>query len=256
MKIILLTISVLVLLFDGFLYTNPDKITTLNYLFNLAYGIIFFLGMYAAFIRSKRFTDKPNLQKSMVFFGLGMFFYGLGLVIWTYYNLVLKIEIPYPSFADIAFLIYYPGVFAGIYFLIKSFGGVLTKKLVIEGSLIFLVFFMIIYFFLNQTSLGPDVSLGARYLNIGYTFFDSILIAMSITILRTEIGISSHPNILYFVFGFIILAVADTIFSYRSAVGSYWNGDMSDFLFAVSGFLTSWGILTIPNVSLNDHSTS
>ena len=142
MKILVLVISALVFVFDAFLYIGPDKVTTLNYIFNLAYSVIFFLGMYAGFLRSRNFVDKPNLQKSMIFFGIGMFFYGVGLVIWTFYNLILKVEIPYPSYADISFLLYYPGVFVGIYFLIKSLGEQINRKLLMEGVLIFLVFFI------------------------------------------------------------------------------------------------------------------
>ena len=105
--------------------------------------------------------------------------------------------------------------------------------------------FDILYLFLNQTSQGTGVTFGAKFLNIVYPAADSLLTALAITILRTEKGIADHPNILFFVFSFIVLAAADTVFSFRSSAGIYWNGDISDLLFAVSGFLTSWGILSL-----------
>ncbi len=256
MRTLLIVISFLVLVFDAFLFASPDKATIFNYLFNLAYAVIFLLGMYIAFVRSNRFVDTPNLHKSMRFFGAGLFFFATGLIIWTFYNLVLKVEIPYPSLSDIAFLLYYPGAILGIYFLIKSFGGEITKNMAVEGILIFFTFFALIYIFLNQTSLGPDVAFWARFLNVLYPLADSLLISFAITILRTERGIAGQPYILYFVFGFLILAIADTIFSYRSAMGVYWNGDISDLLFAASGFLTSLGLLSLPNISLTNHTIS
>lgn len=256
MRILLVVIAGVTLIFDGFLFRNPDKTTLFNYLFNLVYAVIFILGMHIAFLRADKFIDRPNLQKSMRFFGGALFFFGAGLITWTFYNLILKVSIPYPSLADVSFLFYYPAAIAGIYFLIKSFGGEITKKLIIEGLLIFLIFFGSIYLFLNQSSLGSDVPFWARFFNVVYPMADSLLVAFAITILRTEKGISTHPNILYFVFGFLILAAADTIFSYRSSMGTYWNGDISDTLFALSGFLTAWGLLSIPNISLNDHTVS
>jgi hypothetical protein len=256
MRILLAALGIGVFLFDILLFKNPDKVTNLNYLFNVAYALIFLFGASAAFLKSKKFPQAPNMGRSMAFFSLGMLFFALGLLVWTYYNLVLKISVPYPSFADPFFLIYYPSAILGIYFLIKSFGGKLTGRLIVEGVLTFLVFFGILYFFLIQTSLGPDVTFWAKFLNIAYPLSDSFLIAFAITVLRTERGVSSHPNILYFVFGFLILAAADTAFSYQSANNLYWNGNISDFLFAVSGFLTSWGILSIKNISLTDHSYS
>lgn len=245
MRLILILISIGILIYDGILFMMPGKGGDVNFIFNLAYSAVFILGAIFASVNFKKFSGSPDLKRSMLFYGLGMIAYALGLFVWTYYNLILRVDIPYPSLADAAFLLYYPGVILGTYFLLKSFGGALTSKLIVEGILVMLVLFVSLYLFLNQTSLGPDVTTGAKILNILYPFFDSFLVALAITILRTEIGISEHPNILYFVFSFIILAVADTLFSFRQAAGIYWNGDISDLLFAVSGFLTSLGILSI-----------
>jgi hypothetical protein len=245
MKALLVLISLAIVIFDGFLFLRTDKGGDVNFIFNLAYSIIFILGAVIAFAKLKTFKEDANMKLALRFFSFGLVFYAIGLFIWTYFNLFLRTEIPYPSLADAAFLLYYPGVILGTYFLVKSFGGKFTGKLIFEGVLTFLVFFGILYLFLNQTSQGIGVSFGARFLNILYPIADSFLTALAITILRTEKGIADHPNILYFVFAFIVLAAADTIFSFRSSNGIYWNGDISDFLFAVSGFLTAWGILTL-----------
>jgi len=237
--------SLLILIFDGVLFFTPDKTGDINFVFNLAYSLIFILGSVIAITKLKKYPQDTNMKSSLVFYALGLIFYALGLFVWTYYNLVLRSPIPYPSLADVAFLLYYPGVILGTFFLVNSFGGKFTPKLIVEGSLTFLVFFAILYFFLNQTSMNSGVSFGANFLNILYPLFDAFLTALAITILRTEKGIADHPNILYFVFSFIILAVADTVFSYRSANNLYWNGDISDLLFAVSGFLTAWGVLSL-----------
>lgn len=245
MKLILIIAGIGIAIYDALLFLMPVKGNDINFIFNLAYSGVFIIGAIAALIDIKKFSGTPDLKRSMLFYAMGMAFYALGLFVWTYYNLVLRVDIPYPSLADAAFLIYYPGVILGTYFLLKSFGGLLTRKLIVEGLLVMVALFITLYLFLNQTSLGPDVTYGARILNILYPFADSFLVALAITILRTEKGISEHPNILYFVFSFIILAIADTVFSFRQAAGVYWNGDISDLLFAVSGFLTSWGILSV-----------
>ncbi|SRR5258708_7363094 len=256
MRTLLLVFMVIVLGFDAFLFKNPDKQTTFNFLFNLVYALIFLLGATFAFFKSKQFPTAPKLQKSMLFFASGMFSFACGLITWTYYNIVSKIPIPYPSLADVFFLLYYPGVLIGIYFMITSFGNQVTKKLMFEGFLVFLVFFSLLYIFLSQTSLDASLPFLARFLNIIYPCADSLLIASAITVLRTEKGVSTHPNILYFVFAFFVLAAADTIFSYRSASGMYWNGDVSDLLFTISGFVMALGFLSFRRISLTNHTYS
>lgn len=253
MKLSLIILGIGVLVFDAVLFMHPDKTTSANFAFNLAYSLIYFLGAIVAFSRVHKFPSSGNTGKSMIYYGIGMVMYGAGLIVWTYYNLVAKIDIPYPSLADVFFLLFYPGVILGTYYLLKSLGGKITLKLFVEGFIILIVFFITLYLFLNQTSLGPGVTGWAKILNILYPFADAFITALAITALRTDIGISEHPYILYFVFAFIVAASADTIFSFRSAIGVYWNGDISDLLFAISGFLISWGILSIKNLTLTDH---
>lgn len=245
MSLILIVVGVLVAVYDAVLFMLPTKGMDVNFYFNLAYSLIFILGGVFAAIKIKRNGTSPDLKKSMIFFAFAMFAYALGLFVWTYYNIFLRIDIPYPSLADIAFLLYYPGVILGTYFLVKSFGGLITGRLIAEGLIVMVILFISLYLFLNQTSLGPAVTYGAKVLNVLYPLFDSFLVALAVTILRTEKGVSEHPNILYFVFSFILLAIADTVFSFRSAAGVYWNGDISDLLFAISGFLVGIGIISV-----------
>jgi len=245
MKFLLVIIYLTIFVFDGILFMMPGKTGDINFIFNLAYSVIFILGAVIALGKKKKFPEDANYRRSLNFYAFGLAFYAIGLFVWTYYNLFLRTNVPYPSMADAAFLLYYPGVILGTIFLVKSFGGKFTVRLVVEGILTFLVFFTILYLFLNQTSQGTGVTFGAKFLNIVYPAADSLLTALAITILRTEKGIADHPNILFFVFSFIVLAAADTVFSFRSSAGIYWNGDISDLLFAVSGFLTSWGILSL-----------
>ncbi len=252
MKITLILLAFVIGIYEFFLFQIPDKQTTFNYLFNVAYALIFLFGGYIALARAKIFGLAPNLQRSMWFFAIGMLMFASGLLVWTYYNLILKVPVPYPSIADVLFLLYYPNVILGGYFMMLSFGNEITKKLSFEGLIVFVLFFAILYAFLNQTSLGETLPFWERFLNLAYPFADSLLIASAITLLRTEKGVSSHPNILYFVFAFLILAAADTMFSYRSSNDLYWNGDIADFLFALSGFLSGLGFLSFRKISLSE----
>lgn len=243
---ILVLVLLAVAAIEAQIYTQGSKTGDINYYVNVAYSLLFFIGAITAFVKYSKINENKDLKKSALFFAIGNSFYGIGLLIWSYYNIFLKVEMPYPSWADASFLIFYPGTIAGIIFLIKAVGEKMTKRMLWEGLTVFLIFFGILYQFIYQNSAGIGFFDPTNMLNFVYLMADSMLTAAALIVLRTEEGISKHPYILYFVFGFIMLATADTIFSYSSAIGTYWNGDISDILFALSGFLTAFGFSYLP----------
>lgn len=92
----------------------------------------------------------------------------------------------------------------------------------------------------------PDVSytldLTTRLLNGYYPLGDALLMALAFIVLRTGGG-KMDRSILIIAGGMLLLAAADTLFTYRNNTEIYWNGDVSDLLFAYSGFFLSIGIV-------------
>src|SRR4051812_47930098 len=75
-----------------------------NYLYSFLFGLIPFFGGLAAMFMSKIWGGlRSAVGKAVLFIGLGVFLWGCGENIWSYYNFFLGIPAPYPSLADIGF---------------------------------------------------------------------------------------------------------------------------------------------------------
>ena len=218
-----------------FLYLNPDKGTPLNYLFNAFYALIFLFGAVVA---------SRGHKKYLLFYSLALTSYSIGLFVWTFYNLVLKVEIPYPGTPDIFFVLFQLLLVIGFILMVNDFGGRFKLRSIIEFLLVFGIIFGLLYSFLNLGRQDESLSILAKGLNFYYPMFDSILVALAVAGIRTEMG-SLHPILLVFAFASLTMAAADTSFTYLASAGSYWNGDIADSLYAASGSLFAIGITYI-----------
>lgn len=245
MKIILFLILIFNFSYSYFLYAQPTHDTSLNYLYNLSYAVIFLVATYACF----RLSLKCKIHRPIhLALGLGSLFFTLGQVSWFVYNIYLHKEIPFPGIPDIFFIGFYVST---------AIGGILVMKqeisikfswgLILEIVLLTGLLSLMINSFISSASAVPDTTFSAQLLNYIYPFFDSLLVVLTLVAIRSEKG-KLQPLLLYFMLSFISLAVADTLFAYQTELGQYWNGNYVDAMFAVGSYLFAMGIIYLPNL--------
>jgi hypothetical protein len=180
----------------------------------------------------------------------GMFAFAIAETIWSFYNLVFRTEIPYPGLPDVFYVSYYLFMVAGFFQVLKFLKVKINLINLTETAVIFSILFLITYLFLstNTGTINPLSIVGL--LNIGYPVLDSLLISLAILATRSKAGILNN-DLMYFVFGFIMLAAGDTLFSYQSSLGTYWNGNLADVYFATSGILIILGVLSLPEIIIS-----
>src|SRR5699024_9203203 len=106
-----------------FLHHSGLKTSNYNYLYSLLFSLTPLIGGLIGMVRSGiwgRF--KSAVGKAVFFFSLGLFLWGAGSMVWSYYNFIAKNALPYPSLADLGFA---PSVFfwgVGAIFLSKATG--------------------------------------------------------------------------------------------------------------------------------------
>ncbi len=240
-KTTLVLLLVLNLSWSVFLHFEPTHTTFLNYLYNLGYGLNYLLAAWVSFSYFKTCTLHRAIH---ITGGLGALSFFLAQLIWMYYNLVLRAEVPYPSPADLFWTLFYFFISAASLLVMRAIHIRLTWGVILQTTLTFSAIFFITYSFILSSSPQEGLPLLIRVLNLSYPFFDSLLIAFTLTAIRSQMG-HLQPLLLYFVFSFIALAFSDSLFAYQTTLETYWNGNVVDAIYAISGFLFAMGTASI-----------
>ena len=150
-----------------------------------------------------------------------------GQLVWTYYEVVLGVEVPFPSLADVGFLLF--PVFATLG--LSSWHGApgrasargrdLLDGVIIGGSLLVVSW---------STTLGTVLPGGGEAwlpltLSLAYPLGDVVLLTVVFLILG-HIGARGRSTLLLVASGLGSLAVADSSYVYLVAIGSYSSGDL------------------------------
>src|SRR3990167_5536108 len=118
----LIFVSYWLILFVGWLYifTQNKENTDASYLFGALYALIALAGSLLGFFYIARGWGgfSSSVGKAVSFLSLGLFGLAFGQLVWSYFNIVAKIEIPYPSIAYFGYFSIVP--FYGISMLILT----------------------------------------------------------------------------------------------------------------------------------------
>ena len=254
-KAFLTVLVVLYIFFIGWfiqIYLTKDIDNPANLYSNL-YGIIPLMGgIYGLFVARYWGGLKSAVGKAVSFLSLGLITWGVGMVIWLYYNIVLNVEVPYPSFADASFILSWPLWGAGVAFLSIATGAKFGAKKVLGRILLFLIPLVVIvfsYYFLVTIARQGVIS---TYDDVLKTFFDLAypigdIVILSISLLVIGLSYKYFGGIykiaIYLILAsFVINYFADFTFSYTTSLETYYNGSLADVLFVTTMTLMSAGM--------------
>lgn len=243
------------ILFWAALFVTHTTSGFYNYLYSFLFGLIPLLaGIVVIFSTNSWGGFKTAIGKAVFFIGVGIFLWGCGETIWSYYNFFLGVAAPYPSLADVGFA---PSVFfygLGTFYLSKASGakyGLRSKKAKIFSVVIPVIIFVVSYYVLvvvaRQGVLVPDGESPLKaFLDVVYPLGDflSLAIATVITGLSFRYMGGLHKfNIISILLGLTIMFIADSIFSYTTTVGTYYNANFGDLVLTLGVFFLSLGVL-------------
>jgi len=144
--------------------------------------------------------------------------WAVGEMIWTWYELVLGEETPFPSFADIGFLGFPPVAAVGLLLRPTAGVGLDRKRTVMDASLATGALALVSW----QTVLGAVLGAGGTGLeqavSLAYPVGDALLLALVALALgrsraRMSLGLTAA--------GIAALALSDSAFVYLAATGTY-----------------------------------
>ena len=163
-----------------------------------------------------------------VLLGLGMLSWGVGQLIWDYYEAVLHRNVPFPSLADAGYLGEVPLVVAALMLLpsgTRSLAG--RSRTILDGlivaSALLLVSWMLVLGTVFHSGSGSVLT---QTLSLAYPISDvvTVTIVMYAILRARQTGRKVPVPLLLVGLGLVSLSVADSGFTYQTAIGTYFSG--------------------------------
>lgn len=228
----------------------------INLLYSFSTAVLAFIGGVMGLKISKHWGgSKSAVGKAVLLMSLGTTSWSLGNFVWSFYNFVLHTELPYPSLADVGYGLAVPLWALGVFYLSRATG--VKFSLQKAGGRIYLIFLPIIaalvsYYFLFTIARGSSIEVAGNPLKIFLDFYypigDWVILTMSFLVFGLSfkyLGGRLRLPVFITLLGFIVMFLADFSFSYTTTVGTYYNGNYADLLFAVAMFIISFGVDSI-----------
>lgn len=253
--IIVLLIAVTLGMWIG-VHVNGTTEANLNYYFSLMLGLLPFVASFKGFLAAKKWGGFSSvLGRSIAALSAGLFFWGAGELVWSYYNLVIHQAAPYPSVADILFV---PGFIFWIMsslFLLKLAGVSLVLKkrpilwwlvgiLLIGGTA--LSYYLLVYLARGNVLLTDSANPTKVFLDIYYPLADFIsftLVTIIVAVSGKYIGGKLKMPIFLVMFGLAIMYIGDIVFGYTTTKGTFYNGSRGDLILLLGISVLSIAVL-------------
>ena len=191
---------------------------------------------------------KSVMGRGVMFLSLGMFAQFFGQITFSFYNIVLGVEIPYPSIADVGYFGVIPFYIIGILYLAKASGIVVgLRSLTSQVQAVLIPAAMVIFsyvMFLREYSFA-DVDLLTAFLDFGYPIGQGLFVALALltySLSRGILGGLMRTRILFILIAFVLQYVADFNFLYQNIAGTWINGGYGDYLYLIAYLVMALGL--------------
>lgn len=208
-------------------------------------GILVTAPAAAACVGAARRVGDARRRHAWMLLGGAVASWGLGMVAWSYYELILRQE-PFPSIADLGFLGTIPLAAAAVLMFASDASGgragsrgarTLLDGMIIAGSLLFVSWALV---------LGPLYRAGFAstlegFLSISYPAGDVAVLAATVFLLaRIRRG---RAALILVALGLVALSVADSGFTYLVLKDAYATGNLIDVVWDIGFVLIGLGAL-------------
>ncbi|MEK7502064.1 MAG: hypothetical protein AAB609_00900 [Patescibacteria group bacterium] len=226
---------------------------TINLLYSFSNGFLATAAGIMGLLISRHWGgSKSAVGKAVMFISLGITSWGIGTLTWSFYNFVLNIEVPYPSWADLGYTLAIPFWAIGVFYLSKATGARFTLRklrgrlmLILLPLLAAVASYYFLYVIARESSFVIEGELLKIFLDFYYPLGDWIILTVAFLLFGLSLqylGGRFRWPVMIIILGFIFMFISDFTFSYTTTVGSYFNGHFADLLFTVAIFVISFGV--------------
>ena len=164
-------------------------------------------------------------------FTAGILLWFLGEVSWSFYSLVLNVQIPYPSVADVFYVGGYIPLFFGFYLYVAYFKPAIPRRNITLVVIADLASAFVVFGLLLSPVLSVSEEPLVWFFDFAYPLLDLALLTFAILGLTLLVKGNLGRSWLLFTIGILLNVFADLLFSYTTARGGYYIGSLPDFLF-------------------------
>jgi serine phosphatase RsbU (regulator of sigma subunit) len=200
---------------------------------------------------ASRTNDQPAVMTGQrlapVLLGMGILCYVLGQMYFTFYDLVLQQIPPFPSIADLGYLMEYPFFLLGILLLpARPIPVALRARIALDGLMIMTAALTFSWYFV----LGPVIRQGsgtvlAKAVSAAYPLADIVLIAC-LLILALRPGEHTLRVAAYLLaLGLLFVVVLDSIYGYQTLNDLYVTGTILDVGWPLAYMLIGLGAFAV-----------
>jgi hypothetical protein len=157
-------------------------------------------------------------------FTIGLFFWFVGESVWMGYTLIWNVEVPYPSVADVFWIAGYIPFFFALYFYVKIFGAVLSKKMLAVALALTIILALAISFALITPVIGSEEDALTLAADFAYPLLDIVLLSISFLGLLIFMKGKLGKSWLLINLGIFMNVCGDILFSYTTLQETYYSG--------------------------------
>ena len=187
-----------------------------------------------------------------VLLGLGALAYGVGQAVWTVYENGLHIEVPTPSWADVAFLCAYPCLLWGVLCLPArppaARGAAVVNGLIVMTALVTFSW----YFLLGPILLDATTPLLGKAATAAYPAFDLVVLCCLPALFGRSNGPAQRPAALALAVGMSLIVLTDTLFAFQVLKSVYRTGSLLDVGWPLGYMLVALGGASVRQAALRD----
>lgn len=198
--------------------------------------VVVTLAALIVLVVSRSFGAGESLRTQWTLIGTGMLAFALGDAVWSWIELALSAEVPYPGLPDVFYVAEY--LFVGLALLIAAVA--YSRLLDIRVAAGFaatagVVMLVLLYFGLFAPYILSDPSLapGELAASIFYPSADVVLLLVPSILLVLVVSKLGHGRLgwpwWFVALGAMILALSDAAYSYLSAADAYAAGSIVDY---------------------------
>lgn len=176
--------------------------------------------------------------------GIGSILWAGGQLTWMIYESILKTEVPYPGPPDFGYLGAYPFLIVGVTFLFGAMPVAGRARHLLDSAIAASGVGVVSFYFLVQHLWKQDTSSAEKLLSVAYPLADVAALFSALVLFSAgSINRNLRRSVALLSLGIILIAFADTLFSYYQLLGKYATGSWFDWGWSFGWLCIAWAAL-------------